>query len=81
VVRMSSHRKAFLVWLTTMTLFVGGVMALDGVSEPELDPGAIDHLIEAATANANALREDGNLAEAERWDCLVSAAKAELAAR
>jgi hypothetical protein len=51
------------------------------VRQPEFSTGAIDHLTEAATANAHALREGGNLADAEHWDRLAAAAKAELAAR
>jgi hypothetical protein len=37
----------------------------------------VEQLIEATTAHAKALRDDGNAAEAERWERFAAAAKAE----
>jgi hypothetical protein len=79
---MSLRQKASLVWLIIMVSFVSGAMALHAyIGEPEFSAGAMDQLIEAATAHAHALREGGDMAEAERWDRLAASAKAELAAQ
>jgi hypothetical protein len=81
IASMSLHRKAFFVWLAFMMPFVAIASTVGPRFDPVDEAGGMERLIEAATAHAKALREDANVAEAERWDHLAAAAKAELAAR
>jgi hypothetical protein len=80
---MSFHRKAFLIWLTTMTLFVAVASAVGTHFDPAKDVrgGEMEQLIEAALAHAKALRTQAAEEEAERWERLATAAQAELTLR
>jgi len=77
---MSFHRKTFLVWLTTMSLFVAGMSAVATYMGPaELQGDAMDQLIEAARAHAKDLRKRAaDVEAAERWERLATAAQIEL---
>jgi hypothetical protein len=87
---MSFHRKAFLIWLVVMTLFVATASAIGTYYKPndEFRANAMDQLIEAATGHAKDLRDSAYAAndhstrsaekEAERWEWLASTARTEL---
>jgi hypothetical protein len=75
---MSPRRKAFIIWLTIMVLFVAVVSTIDAFNGPvELSRGGVDQLIAAAEAHAKALQEGGNPEEAARWERLAAAARVE----
>ena len=87
---MSFHRKAFLIWLAVMTMFVVTASAVGTYyqANDEFRANAMDQLIEAAMGHAKDLRDSANAAsdhstrsaekEAERWEWLASTAQTEL---
>jgi hypothetical protein len=86
---MSFHRKAFIIWLAGMTLFVITASAIGTYSpNDEFKASATNELIEAASGHAKVVRDSASAAndqtartanrEAERWEWLVTAARTEL---
>jgi len=86
------HRRAFLVWLAVIISVAASAMVNAHLNPPDEFKGAgMDQLIEAALAHAQDLRNGANAAddygasvteeEAQRWEHLAAAAKADLASR
>jgi hypothetical protein len=87
---MSFHRKAFLIWLAVMTMFVITASAVGTYYQTNdaFRANAMDQLIEAAMGHANALRNSAGAAdergarvteeEAKRWEWLAATARTEL---
>jgi hypothetical protein len=87
---MSFHRKAFLIWLAVMALFVVTASAIGThyQANDEFRASAMDQLIELAMGHANALRNSAGATddlgsraaekEAKRWEWLAARARTEL---
>jgi hypothetical protein len=86
---MSFHRKAFLIWLAVMTMFVITASAVGTHYRPndQFRASAMDQLIEAAMGHAKTLRDAGSAndhgaqsaeKEAKRWEWLAVMARTEL---
>jgi hypothetical protein len=87
---MSFHQKAFLVWLALMMSVGTAAFVAARMNPVEIKGGGIEQLIDATQAHAKALRDGAAAAddhgsrtaeeEAERWERLAGAARAELSA-